>query len=322
MFPGAYSRLAGTAALPAWVAANHPAAGGLHSLDPTGNTSNHAPLLVGDSLPIPDITNATSLETWWGFPTWRDSMNAFWTDPIVRLNDTVNNPNCLQNPGLSWVSPALLPPITDDPFSDAAALQASGVTFLASLGVIVWQDDLIMTGVRSFDVKAYDNSPRVFNPTTGAVVGLNAGYFDLGYEQRADLFPASSFPGSDTHTPLFITGCFAHEGRMPPLTTDLRFDSQQLSANVFNPDNLGDNSAGVLRLRRVWDSWSTDYSFVPGAPMFPPYGFPFAAPTYPSYPPPYPVPLRGIQINIRAADARGQFSKAITIRQDFTDKLE
>jgi prepilin-type N-terminal cleavage/methylation domain-containing protein len=324
LFPGAYSKLAGTAGLSAWVAANHPSTGALHSMDPvtaaadlTGASTNHSPLLTGDSLPAPNIANPNSLQTWWGFPTWRETMNQFWTDPVVSLGVTHT-----QNSGLSWVTPSLLPPVTDDPFSDSAAIIASGTTFFAPLGVVVYQDDLIMTGVRSFDVKAYDNSPRVFNPTTGAVVGLTAGYYDLGYEQRSDLFPAGAFPNSDNQTPPFILGSFAHEGRIPPRNADNRVDSQQASFGVLAPNPIGDDSAGVLRLRRVWDSWSTDYSFVPGTPTFPNYGFPFQSPTYPSYPPPYPAPLRGIQINIRASDARGQYSKAITIRQDFTDKLE
>jgi prepilin-type N-terminal cleavage/methylation domain-containing protein len=327
LFPGAYSKLPSGSA--AFVAANHPAAGAVHSLDPTGGSLNHSPLLNGDSLAIPNLTNATALQTWWGYPTWRETTSQFWTDPVIRLNDTKFNPNRLQNMGLSWVSPFILPIITNDvdPFTDAVALNANVTTIIRAGGQTVYQDDLIMTGVRSFDVKAYDNSPRVFNPTTGAVTGLTAGYYDLGYEQRLDLFPATNFAGSDTNTPLFIQGSFAHEGRIPPLTTDNRFDPQ--IASIGGLKNIGDNTAGVLRLRRVWDSWSTDYSFVNGLTYYPGYGFPFSVdatgtPTapYPSYPPPYPGALRGIQISIRVADPRGQFTKSITVRQDFTDKLE
>ena len=82
-----------------------------------------------------------------------------------------------------------------------------------------------------------------------------------------------------------------------------------------------------MRLRRVWDSWSTEYSQAPGTGVTSntvsgfPAGPPFPPPIYPSYPPPYPAPLRGIQIQIRVADPTNQRIKSLTIRQDFTDKL-
>ena len=110
--------------------------------------------------------------------------------------------------------------------------------------------------------------------------------------------------------------------------------------------NVGDNNNGVIRMRRVWDSWSTAYSRAPangvynnpnnpntigippvpnpaadplnGSPWGPNGGTP---PIYPSYPPPYPAPLRGIQIQIRVTDPASQRVKSLTIRQDFTDKL-
>ena len=126
-----------------------------------------------------------------------------------------------------------------------------------------------------------------------------------------------------------VQASFAHEGRIPPLlgTTASTgalggFTNGDNRADPQSGINLGDNSAGVLRLRRVWDSWSTDYSFAPSAPTDP--FFSQAAgnpPTYPSYPPPYEQPLRAIQIRIRLADPRGQYAKALTIRQDFTDQL-
>ena len=125
---------------------------------------------------------------------------------------------------------------------------------------------------------------------------------------------------------------FAHEGRMPPLWSDYRYDAQlgQVLVGYFgtaypNYDgNVGDNNTTVTRLRRVWDSWSTDYSRAPGTGVLPngfPAGPPFTPPVYPSYPPPYPAPLRGIQIQIRVTDPTNQRIKVLTIRQDFTDKL-
>ena len=128
---------------------------------------------------------------------------------------------------------------------------------------------------------------------------------------------------------------------MPPLVADNRLDSQnpnptyvnynnfsaQYSAFPNYSSNIGDDNTGVVRLRRVWDSWSTEYTKAPATGVEPqpstrfPAGPPFTPPIYPSYPPPYPAPLRGIQIQIRVADPTNQRVKSITIRQDFTDKL-
>ena len=93
--------------------------------------------------------------------------------------------------------------------------------------------------------------------------------------------------------------------------------------------NIGDDNPAVVRLRRVWDSWSTEYTQAPGTGVNPvtspaaffPAGPPYTPPIYPSYPPPYPAPLRGIQIQIRVTDPANQRVKTLTIRQDFTDKL-
>jgi hypothetical protein len=208
-----------------------------------------------------------------------------------------------------------------------------------------------MTGVRSFDVKAYDNAL--------------AGYGDLGWGDDLRLYlPYGAAPGFPPYLPLpgniplqvttwpplnagptysTINQTFAHEGRMPPLVEDNRLDYQNPNPTYVNPttftaqysasfpnysSNIGDDNPGVVRLRRVWDSWSTEYSRAPAtgvnngstSPGFPA-GPPFSPPIYPSYPPPYPAPLRGIQIQIRVADPANQRVKSITIRQDFTDKL-
>jgi hypothetical protein len=109
--------------------------------------------------------------------------------------------------------------------------------------------------------------------------------------------------------------------------------------------NIGDNTAGIVRLRRVWDTWSTEYSIAPANGVYfnvnnnfkspmpnpAPNGDPLngyswgpiggTPPIYPSYPAPYPAPLRGIQIQIRVVDPSNQRTKSVTIRQDFTDKL-
>ena len=157
-----------------------------------------------------------------------------------------------------------------------------------------WEDDLIMTNVRSFDVKAYDNA--------------FAGYADLGWADDLRLWlpyrgwrlhQPDCAAGHFSQTPAAgrsgrpllaagrrsgynpVTQTLAHEGRMPPLTTDLVLTPSSarwgrppstsvfpapsprqrcLTANKgnYNDGNVGDDTAGVVRLRRVWDSWSTD----------------------------------------------------------------
>ena len=139
--------------------------------------------------------------------------------------------------------------------------------------------------------------------------------------------PTLTVPNYDS-----VNQTYAHEGRMPPLTNDFRFDATYGSTSYANPifsnynfGNLGDNN-NIVRLRRVWDTWSTDYSNAPALgydpTTFAPTGPPFTPPIYPSYPAPYPMPLRGIQIQIRVVDPSNQKIKVLTIRQDFSDKLQ
>ena len=133
---------------------------------------------------------------------------------------------------------------------------------------------------------------------------------------------------------------------MPPRIEDNRFDAQYpnatylpsnspfLPANGGNySGNIGDDNPAVVRLRRVWDSWSTEYTQAPAtgvgpanavspyAPFFPAGPQGGTPPIYPSYPAPYPAALRGIQIQIRVTNPTNQRIKTLTIRQDFTDKL-
>ena len=114
-----------------------------------------------------------------------------------------------------------------------------------------------------------------------------------------------------------INQTFAHEGRMPPLVEDNRLDAQfpnpnyaRASTTILAPipgtfpnytSNIGDDNAGIVRLRRVWDSWSTEYSKAPATRVSTytrdhrgfPAGPPFTPPIYPSYPPPYPARCAG-----------------------------
>jgi hypothetical protein len=211
-----------------------------------------------------------------------------------------------------------------------------------------WEDDLILTNVRSFDVNAFDpaladyadlgwgDDLRVARPATsvGEAVSLGTGR-DLPYLYgSSNAFNASGAYGPNAYALVngsaysLIDQTFAHEGRMPPLIDDYRFDARYGASTYTGygtyTGNVSDDEANVIRLRRVWDSWSTTYSKVPATGVRPdgfPYGPPYSPPIYPSYPPPYPAPLRGIQIQVRVTDPTSQRIKVLTIRQDFTDKL-
>src|SRR5262249_6066726 len=110
IFPGAYSQ-------PDPLASQNPNLGWIHVPDPNKNatllTSNHAPLDVGDSLSPP-----LSPQTWWGFPTWRETMSPFWLDPVWQPQFQGSSPNWqtlgLQpiptSQAISATSASLLPP--------------------------------------------------------------------------------------------------------------------------------------------------------------------------------------------------------------------
>ena len=333
---------------------------------------NHNPLDTGDNLSIPPNQRGY-LQTWWGFPTWRETLSPFWVDPTVQVNMIGGQPT-----GLGYIFanaalpagtplPAMISPYhftNPQPYSDGFG--SPSVFFPLNNGLppplwsqYSWEDDLVMTGVRSFDIKAYDNSlaayvdlgwgddPRLTSqlvqPYLGVATGTTIPYFSANLDafQQGDFAPAYAYINNNKYDLLKQT--FAHEGRMPPLFNDNRLDASYpnplySSPTVFTPQypafpnyssNIGDDSFFVARLRRVWDSWSTEYTQAPATGVYPagtaaqyfPAGPPYAPPIYPSYPPPYPAPLRGIQIQIRVTDPTNQRVKTLTIRQDFTDKL-
>lgn len=311
---------------------------------------NHNPLDLGDNLYRPNSGDLTQ-QTWWGFPTSRETLSTGWVDPTWQPNQNGG----AQAPGLNPRDPSysaggllkvkdvndgtvadgreLLPPMTaavrtdPQPFNDGVGVNSAVLSDLGGAWFDLSEDDLILTGVRSFDVKAYDD--------------LYGGYVDLGWGDDAritgsasllagtplDSAPISLLSGGPT-MPALAT--FAHEGRMPPLTADNRFDAQFGAAMYpgyagYNGGNIGDDSPRINRLRRVFDTWSTDYSAAPARASNPingqRVGPPHSPPVYPSYPPPYPAPLKGIQIQVRVTDPSNQHVKQITIRHDFTDKL-
>lgn len=303
-----------------------------HVVSPEGTnpdlTRNHGPLEagMGDSLPVP--TAAAS--SWFGFPIWRETLSANWTDPIHLLNLQANyspggNGTIVATPGVQ--SPVLTRGATFIPptpirnpaisagadsytgawpsYSDQAGADPGNVAGTLHLWMpdSVWDEDLVATGVRSFDIKAYDPNAKFFD------VSLGSGYYDLGYGYLA-------LDGNTAGAPLAYRfnalNTMGHEGRIPPLVVDQRLDPN------YPAQNVGDDAADIVRLQRVWDTWSTTYSNAPRVRLS---EDPSLRPVYPSYPAPYPAPLRGLQIQIRVTDPRNERIKSLTIKVDFSSKL-
>lgn len=361
VYPHSYSRfgtgeLAQLSNIPAYGAIHGLALEGpqrkLAAGDPWQPYWNHNPLDQGDNLPVPDTNpgdgvvtdqygNMLAGQTWWGFPTWREQLSPLWIDPLKRLaapfpmiglTDAPNVPMLRghQPYGLSWSSdlnpfgwlPEMASPVRtkDQLFAENGSPIHSGASskFYSNMSFFwytTWEDDLLATNVRSFDVKAFEALPEIQS------------YVDLGY--LATPTSGSSIaatgnppyaPGQTTTFANWLLG-FGHEGRMPPLTSDYRTDAQFPFVPGIGPRYLGDDTPGVVRLRRVWDTWSTDYSAVDAKTIDPLTAPPFQVAPRPSYPAPYPAPLRGIQIQIRMTDPRDERIRTITIHQDFTSKL-
>ncbi len=370
IFPGAYSQ-------PDGFTGAYSGYGWIHSPNPIANFNtsfysnllaqlnnlNHAPLLGGDNVQTPNDLPAANqtqdYQTYWGFPTWRETLSVNWTDPGVPVAAGLTQPNFLhpldptQAPATSATGlDFLLPPMTtwgrvaEQPFNDgvgspALANSANLTNPPGAPWTYAWEDDLVMVGVRSFDVKAYDNAfPGYVDLGWGDDVRLYQQYAYSPYSPPASYTAPTAgpflsgtaatitwppVPGVSTYATIGQT--LAHEGRMPPLTADFRLDANFIStfAGFSWTGNVGDDYKGVIRLRRVWDTWSTEYTRAPALGFDPttklPVGPPFGPPIYPSYPPPYPAPMRGLQIQIRVVDPRNEQVKTLTIRQDFSDKL-
>jgi len=372
VFPGAYSRPQTLGTPPntsnyGWIHSPEPDVlynGGPLQFDaqPLGylgylQNLNHNPIDVGDNLPLPLSSYPGGLQTWWGFPTWRETLSFIWVDPTLQVNSNPGQPFGLSyqpaNVGLGNTS-QFLPDMTGtyrntpQPYNDGPYTNGFFPIGTAqyTLWNLSWEDDLIMTGVRSFDIKAYDNTLAAYADLGWGddprVTGNNAiPYLQGNLDAQTKNYNLPAYGLVNNVKVDLINQTFAHEGRMPPLQNDNRLDASypnplytnwttgnftpQYSADTTYSSNVGDDNPAIVRLRRVWDSWSTDYSHAPAAGVVPgsgfPWGPPYSPPIYPSYPPPYPAPLRGIQIQIRVADPTNQRIKTLTIRQDFTDKL-
>jgi hypothetical protein len=317
LYPNAYS-------LPAAPAARLDQIHTIRAVSGATIVVNHSPLDLGDPLGPPSYAPVS--QTWWGFPTKKETMSSLWTDPVWKLNANAGAQSLGLIPatftaGTASASPnPALPPVTDafrgaklgqlyTDGSGGSSFYTGGVGNTAGgseLYQALVEEDLVLSNVRSFDVKGLD-------PFTGM-------YVDLGYDNAVTGYANAVLATNKLYT-------LAHEGRIPPLPADFRVDPQTPVLPNGNPNLLGDSAAGIPRLRRVWDSWSTDYAwapasgrnhFLPGAPVGKDAGL---APVYPSYPPPYPVSLRGIQIQLRVVDPTNQKVKSYTIRQDFSKNM-
>jgi hypothetical protein len=389
VFPGAYSAPQQEPGRwwNGWIHSPNPTAVSLNPSNPYGvnfqdspleylRSLNHNPIDLGDNLPVPpslfDPTGPVFRQTWWGFPTWRETLSPVWNDPTWQVNTNLSQPFALgyQRADAAIVNgPQLLPAMsapyrnTDQPYPDGAGLGTALFPLnnnnnppTPALWNVSWEDDLIMTGVRSFDIKALDTSlggyadlgwgddvrltsslvlslnPVVVGPGLGTGTGNVIPYVEGNLDALSVAYIAPAFANVNGTLFDLLNQTFAHEGRMPPLPNDNRYDAQfgRVPPGTYAgfpgyDGNVGDFNPILFRLRRVWDSWSTEYTRAPATGVNLGTGFPagppFSPPIYPSYPAPYPAPLRGIQIQIRVTDPTNQRIKTLTIRQDFTDKL-
>jgi type II secretory pathway pseudopilin PulG len=183
-------------------------------------------------------------------------------------------------------------------------------------------DDIILTNVISFDVKAWE-------PALGQ-------YVDLGYEMRpidptnpTKVQEIKHYPPEIANDAPYVSGeMFYHRG----------YCLSTAPANGYYAYLLGDyfidNKTPPIFAPRVYDTWSTHYenTGLPG----------LSTATYPPgrgtngfdddgngviddegekiTSPPYPVPLRGIQVKIRVFEPDSRQIRELTIVQDFLPK--
>src|SRR5271157_464514 len=328
VFPGAYSRPQTLGAPPntnntnyGWIHSPEPivvdALGNPYQYDvanqalPYLQNLNHNPIDLGDNLPLPSSGNG-GVQTWWGFPTWRETLSPFWTDPTWQVNTTANPSQpfgLAYQPATGAVGNTLqfLPDMTatyrntPQPYNDGPYTNGFFPTGSAqyTLWNLSWEDDLIMTGVRSFDIKAYDNTlaayadlgwgddPRLTGLLSPQYLGVSSKlttppylipYLAGNYDPVNGYVASPAAYINNTKYDL-LNRTFAHEGRMPPLVNDNRLDASYPNPLYTSPttytaqysgypnysSNIGDDQTGqtagqtgIFRLRRVWDSWSTD----------------------------------------------------------------
>ncbi len=193
VFPGAYSqpqRLSNYAY--GWIHSPDPVVpvnGNAVQFDQAGGALNYlqninqTPLDTGDNLQTP-VSGLADYQTQWIFPTWRETLSLNWQDPTYPVNGAlvppppapplinlaagqpaglasrVNDANVSPPTDLAQFLPAMTSPprIIPQLFNDSFGSSSVFLNNLTLWNLYSWEDDLIMTGVRSFDIKAYDNS--------------------------------------------------------------------------------------------------------------------------------------------------------------------
>src|SRR5262249_38258911 len=86
---------------------------------------NHNPLDLGDNLSTPNQNNY--LQTWWGFPTWRETLSFAWVDPTRQVNDRRVGFAVYGQPAGLTPRPADVVPVADDPNLLPPMAQPNGV---------------------------------------------------------------------------------------------------------------------------------------------------------------------------------------------------
>jgi hypothetical protein len=178
-------------------------------------------------------------------------------------------------------------------------------------------DDIVLTNVIAFDVKAWDSGAPVYSKevrieNTTQVVVVKPG--DPGYESVDNTWTLVGYGA-------FVDLGYERVAYPPPVS---------VPAKQFN--HLGDPKsqlAGSLQRGKTYDTWSFHYEnegldagnragaglstdgFVDNASGIP------DAPLEQIAPPPYPTPLRGIQVKIRTFEPDSRAIREVTIEQDF-----
>jgi hypothetical protein len=209
------------------------------------------------------------------------------------------------------------------------------------VGEFYWQfsangypEDIILTHVIGFDVKAWDPGAPIYEATiNGRKVSLAPG--DPGWTSMALTAAASKVPwaypwiGCGAFVDLGY-GYYYSGGKKNPLQTAIPLANAnppgmpQPHFNLTYVNNVG--------LSRTYDTWSTHYAMnaQDGDPNHARKTDPNASngfdddgingpddPGESMYPPPYPYPLRAIQVKIRAFEPSSRQVREVTVTQDF-----
>lgn len=203
---------------------------------------------------------------------------------------------------LGWI-PAVVAPInipTLDFWSNDTTKRLSDQAFAASNLRIA--DDVILTNVIGFDVKAWD--PNYFN----LVTNVQGAYVDLGYD---DVNYAPNIADRLSHRGHLKSRLAAIDNTRPRVydTYSLSYESENTvvageagrAMNGFDDPEI-DASGGTTAADGVVDNIVYNGAANAGENMTAP---------------PYPIPLRGIQVKIRVFEPDSRQVREVTVVQDF-----